>query len=183
MNNVFVTSDLHLFHNKSFIYEPRNFNSVEEMNTTIVNNWNSVVSAEDDVYVLGDLMLNDNERGLELIKTLNGKIHVIRGNHDTNTRMELYKTCDNIVEVCEAKFLKHKKQNYFLSHFPCLTSNCDEDKPLNARIISICGHSHVKDVFADWDKGLIVHAEMDTNNCTPWLLDTLYEKIKEKVTM
>ena len=62
--SIFVTSDLHFCHDRDFLYEPRGFKSVHEMNEAIVKNWNSIIQPEDDVYVLGDLMLNDNDRGL-----------------------------------------------------------------------------------------------------------------------
>ena len=57
MGNIFLTSDLHFGHNKEFIYKVRGFNSIEEMNEAIIERWNSVVNNDDDVYVLGDLML------------------------------------------------------------------------------------------------------------------------------
>ena len=72
---IYFSSDLHFNHNKEFLYKPRGFDSVDAMNITIVNNWNSIVTDEDDVYILGDLMLGDNELGISLLKKLNGKLH------------------------------------------------------------------------------------------------------------
>lgn len=180
-NKIYLTSDLHLMHQRPFLYEPRGFSSVYEMNDAIVNNWNSIINMEDHVYVLGDLMLNDNEGGLRLLKQLKGHIHIVRGNHDSNSRMGLYSTCYNVVEITEGQFLNYKNYHFYLSHYPCICSNWDYDKPLKARCISLCGHSHVKDPFADWDKGLIYHVELDTNNCYPWLIDNIIENIKEKI--
>ena len=40
------------------------------MSKTIVENWNAVINDEDYVYVLGDLMLSDDELGIEFIKSL-----------------------------------------------------------------------------------------------------------------
>ena len=178
---VFMTSDLHLCHDREFLYKPRGFNTIWEMNETIVNNWNSIVNMGDQIYVLGDLMLNDNDTGIKLIKQLKGDIHIIRGNHDTDTRMQLYNDCYNIVEITEGQFFKYDKYHFYLSHYPCIVSNYDADKPLKARTISLCGHSHTKDKFQDIDKGLIFHVELDTNNCYPWLLDDIIEDIKNKI--
>ena len=178
---VFMTSDLHLCHDREFLYKPRGFNTIWEMNETIVNNWNSIVNMGDQIYVLGDLMLNDNDTGIKLIKQLKGDIHIIRGNHDTDTRMQLYNDCYNIVEITEGQFFKYDKYHFYLSHYPCIVSNYDADKPLKARTISLCGHSHTKDKFQDIDKGLIFHVELDTNNCYPWLLDDIIEDIKNKL--
>ena len=41
MGKIFITSDLHFFHNQSFIYEPRGFDNVYDMNNAIVKNWNN----------------------------------------------------------------------------------------------------------------------------------------------
>ena len=178
---IFVTSDWHFCHQREFIYRPRGFENVYEMNEAIIIRHNAIVQPDDDVYVLGDLMLNDNEEGTHCVKQLKGNLHVVRGNHDSETRMDLYNKCHNIVEVTEGQFLNYHNYHFYLSHYPCLCGNLDNDKPLKARVISLCGHSHVQDPFADWDKGLIFHCEMDTNNCTPWLLDDIIERIKEAI--
>ena len=74
---IFLTSDWHFNHDKTFIYEPRNFSTKEEHNLAIITLHNEVVSPDDDVYVLGDLMLGDNKEGIELIKKMNGNLHII----------------------------------------------------------------------------------------------------------
>lgn len=178
---VFITSDWHFMHNRDFIYGPRGFSSTQEMTTAIIERHNEIVRPQDHVYVLGDLMLNDNAAGLAAIKQLKGQIHVIRGNHDTDGRMDLYSNCYNVVEVVEGKYLVYKGYHFYLSHFPCLCGNFDESKPLKNRIVSLCGHTHTQDPFLDWDKGLIFHCEVDSNNCYPWNLDDIIAKIKEKV--
>lgn len=52
---IFVTSDLHLGHYNIIRYCKRPFNNLDDMNTKLVRNWNSVVSPKDTVYFLGDL--------------------------------------------------------------------------------------------------------------------------------
>ena len=177
--SIFMVSDTHFGHNKNFIFEPRGFTTVKEHDETIIQNWNSVVKPEDEVFHLGDVFLVDNEHGMECLNRLNGHIHIIRGNHDSETRLELFKTSPNVVEVCDGKFFHFKKFHFFLSHFPCLTSNLDIDKPLFARTLNLCGHSHTQDSFADWDKGTIFHVELDTNNCFPWNIEEIIELMKE----
>ena len=182
MNKIWLTSDWHFNHNKPFIYEPRGFTNVEEMNEAIIKRHNSIVDYNDDVYCLGDCMLGDNELGLKCIKSLKGKIHIIRGNHCTDVRNELYKTCYNVVEVLGyGEMLKYSGYHFYLSHYPTLTSNHDIDKPLKRRMVNLCGHSHTVDKFADFDKGLIFHVELDTNNCYPWLIDNIIEDIKNYI--
>jgi calcineurin-like phosphoesterase family protein len=181
MSNIWATSDWHFGHDKSFLYSPRGFDNVYDMNEAIIKNYNSVVQPDDDVYVLGDLMLNDNEAGMRCIKSLKGNIHVIRGNHDTDARMELYDTCYNIVEICEGEFLRYGKYHFYLSHYPTLTSNIDNDKPLKARMISLCGHSHTQDPFADFSKGLIYHCEVDAHNLYPVAIEDIIKDLKERL--
>ena len=180
MSKIWITSDLHFNHNKEFLYEPRNFNGIWEMNSAVIDLHNEIVEPNDDVYILGDLMLNDNETGIKYIKQLNGNLHIAIGNHDTDTRIQLYKECYNIVEVEYAYRLKYKGYRFFLTHYPTLCNNWDDGKGLKEKIINICGHTHTKDPFVDWSKGAIFHCELDTNYCMPWLLDNIIEELKKK---
>lgn len=179
---IWLSSDYHFCHNRPFIYETRGFNNIWDMNKDIIEKHNSCVNMEDEVYILGDLMLNDNNEGLKCIKQLKGNLHIILGNHCTNTRIELYKTCYNITEVKYADMLKYKGYHFYLSHYPTLCSNLDTDKPLKARTINLCGHSHATNPFEDWDKGFIYHCEVDAHDCCPVLLDDIIEEIKEKLS-
>lgn len=182
---IYFTADLHFNHDMEMVYKPRGFNSVEEMNEAIIQRWNEVVQATDTVYVLGDLGLGGGgEAALsslkELIERLNGTITVIYGNHDTITRAAMYETCSNIsVDNCYATVFKHQGYKFFLSHCPTICTNHDEDKPLKARVINLCGHTHTKDPFADWDKGLIYHVECDAHNCYPIPIVEIIKEVKE----
>lgn len=164
---IWLTSDWHFCHDREFLWGPRGFRSVNEMDNAIVTRHNKLVDVNDEVYMLGDAVLNDNEMGIWLIKQLKGHIHIICGNHDTDARRALYESCYNVVEVVDAKRLKYDGYHFFLSHYPCLCANHDDGRPLKKQCISICGHSHVKDRFADWDKGRIYHVEADAHNCYP----------------
>ena len=70
---IYVTSDLHFGHDREFIWKARGYNSVDEMNEDYVHKWNITVDNDDDVYVLGDLMLGDKSN-IEFIKRLKGRI-------------------------------------------------------------------------------------------------------------
>lgn len=179
--NIWITSDFHFNHNKPFIWKARGFNSIDEMNAEIVKRHNEVVAPEDIVYVLGDLCMGaDLEKNKQLIESLNGRLRILYGNHDTIKRKDMYLDCEN-VEVClgYATVLPYKKYNFYLSHYPTITANYDSDKPLKAQVPSICGHTHADFWDIDIDKGIIFHAEVDTNNCYPWNLDDIIEKLKE----
>ena len=180
MNQIYFTSDWHFCHDRQFIWGPRGFTSVSEMNKAIITRHNELVSVNDDVYMLGDAMLNDNEKGIWLIKQLKGNIHIICGNHDTDARRALYTNCSNVVEVVDAKKLKYNGYHFFLSHYPCLCANHDNGRSLKKQCISLCGHTHTKDRFADWDKGLIYHVEVDAHNYYPVSIEEIIMDCEKK---
>lgn len=174
MGKIFLTSDLHFGHDREFIYGPRGFKSVDEQDTAIIENWNSIVSDEDDVYILGDLMLNDNIHGIECLKKLKGKKHIIYGNHDTETRKALYAEIGECIGW--ATVIKYKKYHFYLSHYPTLTGNLDDcNKSMKEKVINLCGHSHASNKFQDADKGFIYHCELDAHANFPVALNDILE--------
>ena len=179
MSQIWFTSDWHFYHDREFIYKPRGFNNVYEMNEAIISHYNEVVNPEDDVYVLGDLTLNNNDAGIAAIKQLKGQLHIIRGNHDTDVRMERYNQCYNVVEITEGQFFKWNGYHFYLSHYPCLTDNYDNDKPLKTKMINLCGHKHTQNPFEDFNKGLIYHVEVDAHDCYPVSIEKIITDIKE----
>lgn len=179
---IYVTSDLHLGHNKMFLYEPRGFADIQEHNEKIIELWNSMITDEDDVYILGDLVLGDIDAGMEYLKQLKGNLHIIYGNHDTDNKIARYAECNNIVEMCGyATVLKYKKYHFYLSHYPTIVSNYDENKPLRQRVINLCGHTHSCNKWRNIEDGLIYHCELDAHNNMPVSIDTIIEDIKEKL--
>ena len=52
---IYFTSDLHLGHRGIIEMQNRPFKSVEEMNRSLIENYNSVVHKNDTVYILGDI--------------------------------------------------------------------------------------------------------------------------------
>lgn len=139
---IYFTSDLHFNHNREFIYKSRGFVNVWDMNKEIVDNWNSKVKDNDIVYVLGDLMLGNNEKGKKFLTQLKGDLHIILGNHDTDARIEIYKNLYNTVDVKYADRIKYGKYIFYLSHYPSKVTN-KKDKP----IWCLHGHTHSKNKF------------------------------------
>ena len=83
LQKVFFTSDLHFGHENVLRFDNRPFASVEEMDAELVRRWNAKVGKGDLVYVLGDLIWKSrNGDAHNLIKSLNGQIILIKGNHD-----------------------------------------------------------------------------------------------------
>ena len=186
---IWLTSDTHFGHDREFLYGPRGFNSIQEHDEAIVANWNAVITPEDTVYHLGDVMLGDNGHGMNCLQRLNGNIIIIPGNHDTDTRIALYKTLPNVkvlsteiegLKLAAAATLKYRKYNFYLSHHPTMTSNLDADPHLRANLINLYGHTHQQHCFYE-DRPYMFHVGLDSNNNTPILLDDAIEKMKAEV--
>lgn len=176
---IFLTSDTHFGHNRSFIYEKRGFNDIYSHDQNIIHNWNSVVKPNDEVYHLGDVMLGSNEYGIERLKQLNGKIYIIRGNHDTNPRIELYKDCDNVIDVYDALYLRWKKYHFYLTHYPCFTGSLEKDS-LKGMTCNFFGHTHQKEKFYQ-DIPFMYSVGVDSNNCTPINIEDAVKFMEDKI--
>lgn len=179
MSKIFITSDTHFGHDRGFLYEPRGFKSIQEHDETIIWNWNSVVKPDDTVYHLGDVMLGNNEHGMECLQRLNGQIKLIRGNHDTDARMKLYETLPNIEVLGWATVIKYKKYNFYLSHHPTLTSNLEKSGHLREHLINLFGHTHQQNKFF-MSIPYLYHVGLDSSECTPILLDDAIEDMKNE---
>jgi calcineurin-like phosphoesterase family protein len=116
MGKIYLSSDLHFEHDREFIWGARGYSSVDEMNKEQLRKYNEIITDEDDVYLLGDLMLGDVEVGKEFLSQLKGKIHVIIGNHDTSARIKIYESFGWDVQY--ATVIKYKKHQFYLSHYP-----------------------------------------------------------------
>lgn len=143
MNEVFFTADLHLGHNQPFIYNKRGFGSVEEHDAAIIDNINRNVAATDNLYILGDLMLGDNNKGIQALGQIRCEnVFVIPGNHDTRARLRLYEEELGFVILGNAHLMKAAKRSFMLSHYPMATANFDDDKKTWERVYNLCGHTH-----------------------------------------
>lgn len=179
---IYFTSDLHLGHDQEFIWGARGFNSVAEMNEKIITRWNSRITKDDDVYVLGDLVMGGVEN-VELLKQLNGKIHIIYGNHDGPKKREAYAELENVVECGWANMIKYKKYNFYLSHYPTITDNEDIGEIVSPKecVINLFGHTHQFDDFYDTNDGYnfrMYHVGVDSHDCFPVPIDEVIEEIK-----
>lgn len=113
------------------------------MTEGLINNWNSVVTQKDDVYILGDFAFQNSymtcEKINNILKRLNGNKHLIVGNHDTY----LGKTDFNpryLVEIVPYAELKIDGKFVILSHYPIESWNCKEHGSIHLH-----GHTHKPD--------------------------------------
>lgn len=177
---IFIVSDLHLGHSQPFIYGARGFKNDGEMNETIIRKWNEVVDQEDDVYILGDLVMGF-DWNLQILRRLRGRLHIVRGNHDNNIRWNFYQRLPGVVEVDNSLYLSYDGYKFYLSHYPTITTRADAGKPLKKCLINLCGHTHTKDPFEDWGIGMIYHCELDAHDCAPVRIEDIIRDLKQKI--
>lgn len=171
MGKIFMSSDLHFNHNKSFIYEPRGFTSVEEMNEGIIKNFNKIITWEDDLYLCGDQMLGmDINAGLALLRRLNGNKYLVIGNHDTDNRVAAYRESGIFIEVQPQYRIKYKGRIYVITHYPTLVEN---EGQFN-NVINIHGHTHVKEHLSEIP--YCYNVNVDAWNCKPVELDYIHNE-------
>lgn len=182
MGKIYLTSDLHLFHDREFLYKPRGFNTVDEMNEAIIERWQATIKPEDDVYILGDVALGGPDalpKTLETLKALPGRLHIVRGNHDTDKRWLAYASLLNVAALRNAIYLDYRKYHFYLSHYPTLTGNLEKES-LHQCTLNLYGHTHQTTNFYQ-DLPYMYHVGVDSHNCYPVLLDDIIEEMKNKV--
>lgn len=160
----FFTSDLHFFHENVIRFCNRPFGSVEHMNSTLITNWNNVVTNEDHIWVLGDFSFGKEEQTREVLDQLKGIKHLVVGNHDRKGRSErLFNRDwnDYFVDRQDYFRLKVGPYKFVLCHFPFYS--------WERGYINLHGHLHslagYQNKYNQWDVGV------DANNYTPLLLE------------
>ena len=114
---IFYTADLH-FHYKPFL-PGRPFASVEEMDEAMIRLWNETVTDEDTVYVVGDVGYNGGYVPGDALGRLQGRKHLIRGNHDTGFE-NAPKLFDYFETVTDFNEIDDGETHILLCHYPIL---------------------------------------------------------------
>ncbi len=82
MTTLFFTADHHFGHKRILEYSERPFESIEAMDQAMIERWNEKVGPEDEIYHLGDVGLCSPGKLRKILAQLNGKIYLIKGNHE-----------------------------------------------------------------------------------------------------
>ena len=132
----FICSDFHFDHWNvtKFCPETRPFQTKDEMNDYLIKHWNQTVEPQDTVYYLGDFCFSGNKRCEYFLSQLNGKIHMIMGNHDFHNKNVFEKYCETV--TCYMTF-KRNKTRVVLCHFPITYWHSMENGAIHA-----FGHTH-----------------------------------------
>lgn len=119
----FFTSDTHFGHSNimKFCPKTRLGASIEEHDEILIQNWNSQVRPGDTVYHLGDFAFCSRGRLHEILKQLNGRIHMIMGNHDQMFAKGDYD--QYLASRQDYREIKLNKTKVCLFHFPMFEWN------------------------------------------------------------
>lgn len=171
MSNVFCTSDFHFGHAATiFSFKRkdgtalRSFKSVEEMNETMIDRFNSLVCPCDKVYILGDLAMKESE--LHHLGRLNGHLRLILGNHDTGD----YK---KYAQYFEAIYSSRLLDRMIFTHIP-IHPDC-----IGRSFCNVHGHSHWTPELCFGPRYLNVSVEM--TDFYPISLEDIKKKVQDQI--
>lgn len=136
----FYTSDWHLGHNKDFIYEARGFETIEDHDEAIFRNLHDMLSCDDTLYMLGDVVFSNYDEYLERIKGLLFRKILVVGNHEHNNKLSKIKKYNVFDEVVYGHGFVYNKDQYMLTHIPLILGEHNLERA--HKIINIHGHTH-----------------------------------------
>jgi calcineurin-like phosphoesterase family protein len=121
----------------------RGFESVEEMNEYMIQRWNEKVRKKDEVIILGDFSWGNAKQTQEILSRLNGKLHLIVGNHDHFLNEKDFDT-SRFVWIKEYAELSDNKRKVVLSHYPiaCYNGQYRRNEQGEAKTYMLHGHIH-----------------------------------------
>lgn len=146
--NIYHTSDWHIGHRNILKYRS-GFESIEEHDNTLIENYNSIIRKRDLVYFHGDMVFTQD--GLEKIKLLKGIKILILGNHDKLKSREYLTVFNDIVGPLN-------KGGIWLSHHPIHPQEL-YNKP------NIHGHTHNQMVMIKHQNGQLTQDPRYFNIC------------------
>ena len=161
---IYLISDPHFGHKNIIKYENRPFESAEEMDEVMIENWNKTVSKKDTVICLGDFSFHSQETTAVILKMLNGRKELILGNHDRARSVSWWQKTgfDQVYKypICIEEF-------YWLSHEPMYMNK-------NMPYCNLHGHIHSQKMA---DETQFVNLSVEHINYTP----VLFEGVKKDI--
>jgi len=177
--NTFFTADTHWSHANIIKHCNRPWKTVEEMNEALIENWNKTVSKRDTVYHLGDFAMIPKQDGVDSMKLyrklrfrLNGKIHIIIGNHDRMSQ-DVYSTFSEVIDF--GKEIKIDKEKVTICHYPMRSWNASFHGSMH-----LFGHVHSRLENVDTGVSCDVGVDVPDWNYTPVVWEAVKEKLLKK---
>lgn len=189
--NIWFTSDTHFGHANIIQYTNRPYDTVEEMNNSLIANWNKYIKPDDIVYHLGDFCLGDIDEFLNYVKQLNGNIYILEyaWHHDkrwlseyyTEALMQSYSQLSKmpqlldsmvVLELIDCKINNSKyNQKITLCHYPLL-----EWEAKHYGTWHLYGHIHTQGLYKHTNQSMDVG--VDNTEFKPISLKQVIELFK-----
>lgn len=117
---IYFISDTHFSHKSIMQYSKRPWQTVEEMDEALIQNWNAVVPQIDaHVFHLGDFGFGHPEDMADILRRLNGNKYLLLGNHDRNVNAKMKDAFIWVKDYYELMVLDNdRKQKIVLCHYP-----------------------------------------------------------------
>lgn len=179
---LFFTSDTHFGHARINELAGRPFNSVEEMNETLIDNWNSVVRKGDTVIHLGDVALGPIAETLPLVGRCNGRKILVPGNHDRVFSGNKPDYIARFAPMYKAAFdeiypeITEFDDYAIMCHFPYSGDSHADDRYTDKRPVDIGApliHGHVHEQWRI--NGRQFNVGVDVNDFTPVHVDVIHD--------
>jgi len=165
MGHVYFIADTHFGVDAIRRYENRPFPDTAAMDETIIRNWNETVTAQDEVFLLGDFGGYGCEQ--EILSRLNGTKYLVKGNHDTASN-SYYRSC-GFAEVYDYPILY---DNFWLLSHEALYINT------NMPYANLFGHVHNNPIVRDFSSQHFCVC-VERIQYTPIRFDRIRQAIKE----
>jgi calcineurin-like phosphoesterase family protein len=149
------------------------------MNGKLMQNWNSCVSNDDEIYILGDFMFRGN--GMEannLLKKLNGRKYLIKGNHDKFVGDKTFDK-NNFEWIKDYYVLNYRKTKFVLFHYPIF-----EWEGYFRDAIHLYGHVHNSGNSKENQKRFdllgkrAINVGVDVNNFSPASIENILRMVE-----
>lgn len=184
--HTWLTSDDHFYHENIIRLCGRPFKDVEEMNEKLIDNWNRVVGKDDIVFNLGDFAFASGyQKWKDIIDRLNGKIVLIKGNHE---QKNMKPTVEELFyHVTYQMQIEAGDYSVYLNHYPFLCyGGSYREKP----VLQAFGHVHTHEGGNGLDDHRMKYlfptqydVGVDNNNFTPISLKKFIEIIEQQIQL
>ena len=172
MRKTFIIADTHFGDSSIITSIGRDFESVKEMDSFMIEKWNSVVSKDDDIIVAGDFIRLPRENQKKYVENILGRLNfhtleLVVGNHDTEELLEIMRDYSKNINIYRYPIVKDNF--WIISHEPMF---------VNERTVwvNIFGHVHNNPSYRDISsRSMCVSTERLDYIPIEW------EKVKESV--
>ena len=170
-DRVFFTSDNHFGH-RSILHlgNGRPFETVEEMDSVMIERWNATVGPLDEIWFLGDFTFYNSTKTNEILEQLNGRKHAVWGNHDKEKGIR--KKTSFFESTQEYAEIEVADQHLVLFHFPIASWH-----HVGKGAYHLHGHCHSNLEDTDMRR---LDVGVDGHTFYPWSFDEIDAILKDR---